>query len=416
MADVKLNFDRRLYALPLRKYLNTINLNESPLEYLKHLPRLFTLQMQPKKRDEITRLLEPLYDKVLMGTLSREDITALRNHVRFKNNPAVQKILGRMLEDYDEKQLGFHPTQTLATGTTAVPAVDPSRMNYFTSHFIDRFYYHVTAHGISTTGLFERTQNTLQQLGALIGGLNIALPGASAAAGVIGSAITAAGDKEQGKTSADITETIPRQKIDVIGAALAKLVAERFAYQIQSLYHTGTYTAPMDVLIEEGVKEALQNINKVSDLLSSIPASLSVDARVNLIAEALMQSMVRKTTQSMLPQNMPFLSGHLEHKDDTGIRGDKNKGWTVDALFQQTGLVTFDERRQKLVFYKPPGSSPERYGYAFVNPSEISRRRLFNSEQEVSNHFIKSQYQEIYDALHPTVSLTPTPVKPSFRV
>lgn len=402
------NRDRRIvYAKKLKKYMDTINYTinfneESPVEYIKNTPRLFKLAMQPKKLDEINHVLESLYNKIIDGNINKSDFLLIKNHYLFMNNPQLKRIVQKLEDNYDENKptCNFHPD-----GQSIIAQMKPfdldEKKNFLIKTFAKSFYYDVLSHGIASRGYFVRNKGKLGQLGDLIGSMDVSgiAPGASLVTGAISAALNQADQERQSTRSSNVTDAIPHDHISVIGYVFAAKIAERFSFQLNSIYHTINYTQAIQSLIEAALKYTSKNLDKVKDELQEVnrkfnrdtkPSSELTQDHINAIADVLLKSMVLSTTQFNLPYPLP--SEHLAHKDDVGFFGDKNKQWTIDGVLHKTGLVTVTNG--KLEFFNPPGTDPKKYGYAFVDKVE----GIYKNVTDQIDDKIKDQYVELFSS------------------
>jgi len=125
------------------------------------------------------------------------------------------------------------------------------------------------------------------------------------------------------------------------------------------------------------VQYALTNLNTLNKDGRLQKAKSPEEMASVLLESALAPSFYVPTPN--IPLN-PFRK-KLDHVEDKGIF-QKKRDWTVDGLFQKTGFVGVDEKGD-LTFYKPPGTDPDKYGYAFLSKDRAAELRVNSGYEKV---------------------------------
>jgi len=245
---------RKEFAFHLRQYIDTINFTTMPnMKYLQSAQRLFTHFVSPKKKDELCHFLERIYSDILnKGDINEHYFDEAKKMLGeiATNDKVALKILDALKVEFCKKDVSEdQPTTQEKCGFTAQTRNAPEKIdlisekkNYLEYQISRNFYFLNLAHGISSTGMFTENKREYGQAADFIASLdtsalNSIAPGISIVQSIIVAGLNKVDQDIRDNDRAN-SSSIRYDRIDEIGKALAKLITDRFAFQLQSLKTT----------------------------------------------------------------------------------------------------------------------------------------------------------------------------------
>lgn len=379
---------RKEFAKPLQEYLETITLNSSPdTHYFVNSGRLFKNYISPYKKDMLVLFIKGILQDIKNGDINNRYFENAKNTLANinKNNPQLMKLLEDMSERYKiyttkmnnefvvENICGFTLSNTNAGPSNPADAKLEAKQEFIKTHIFNQLHAYILAQIVGSTQLFSENKKEYGQIANFIASfdllaLNIVAPGISILQAVIVSGLNRVDTMQRADDRNKATSIASGQSIenlDKIASEFARLVSYRFAYQIQCLYYSNSYTETLQKLVNYAVLYALANLHEgFIEKLKNTQSSENV-------AAVLLESMLAPTVRFPgLDSCILFDSKKLDHLEDSTVM--KGQKWTVDDLFQKTGYVVADNG--VLTFYKPSGTEPAKYGYAFLTEEEAANK------------------------------------------
>lgn len=402
LSKIYTEYPRKKYAKELKKYIDTINYDIKPnRRYFQNAGRMFIHLMQPKKRDELNRFLKGIYSDILSGKVDQAYFARAEESFKKinKDNPQVMKILHQLKEEfYNNKAICEFSTSQTDSPTVHDARSDESiekKRKYLVSKIDRNIYSLLMGYLVMEGGIFQRTGGEAGEVASYLGlvdlnVLNTVAPGITSIQTVTDLTLRIVGNYIQDNEAKSVSDIRPRDFHD-ISEKFGNLIADRFAVQLESLYDTGTYHETLDRLVQNATKYAISNLG-AEEFQSRLATVTSPEEVAEVLLDSMLESSFRMPISSSLP--LDKLRKELDHVDDKGMRND-NQQWTVDGLFQKTGYVV-EDKKGNLVFYKPHGTEPEKYGYAFLTERQAKEIKREAYPKVDPGDETRKKYEKIY--------------------
>jgi len=271
-----------------------------------------------------------------------------------------------------------------------------------------KFYAAITSHHLLTGDVLAAKANigmgsevaalfdnalvafAIKQGVAILGGLAEKSSGSSLAKVAVGAAFDAAIKDMKGKlTSVDAANAlgasnnarlIPREMIEIVASAVSNEFARSFAFQIKQAHITDTDSKFINEMVRLGLQSALKNLGQFQDEIKAIkwddPSANPLDQFAKIIVRAM-----RFNPTEFGKFHAVYAGQEVSEKGISApgpYRGGKVE---LEHFFTKSGYVVVDQNN-KLTFYDPPGSQPEKYGYIFIDAKDAGRMQIAETCKE----------------------------------